>query len=158
FHNKTSNKDDYLGKVDQSYQYIIDNRIDEIYCMVSQLTTEELHSLIDFADNNLKKIKLVPDNKEIFTRAMNVELFGTVPVLNLRNSPLEMNYAKYGKRFFDIVFSSLVLVLILSWLIPLLYIIMRTESKGPLFFRQVRHGYNKKPFWCYKFRSMTVNE
>lgn len=158
FHNKKSNKKDYLGKVDQCYEYILANKIEEIYCMVSQLSSEELHKLIDFADNNLKRIKLVPDNKEIFTRAMNVELFGTVPVLNLRNSPLEMNYAKYGKRFFDIIFSSLVLVFILSWLIPLLYILMRTESKGPLFFRQIRHGYNKKPFWCYKFRSMAENE
>lgn len=158
FHNKRSEKDEYLGSIDQCYQFVLDNQIDEIYCMVSQLSSSELQKLIHFADNNLKRLKLVPDNKEIFTRAMNVELFGNVPVLNLRNSPLEVYYAKYGKRIFDIIFSSLVLLLILSWLIPILYIVMRTESKGPLFFKQVRHGYNKKPFWCYKFRSMAVNE
>jgi putative colanic acid biosynthesis UDP-glucose lipid carrier transferase len=61
------------------------------------------------------------------------------------------------KRLFDIVFSSLVILLILSWLTPLLYILIKLESKGPLFFKQSRHGYNKKTFFCYKFRSMTVN-
>ncbi|MBZ9728628.1 exopolysaccharide biosynthesis polyprenyl glycosylphosphotransferase [Salegentibacter sp. JZCK2] len=158
FDNKKSTNKDYLGSVDQCHDFILKNQIDEIYCMVSQLSSSELRNLIDFADNNLKRIKLVPDNKEIFTRAMNVELYGTVPVLNLRNSPLEMNYAKYGKRFFDIIFSSLVLVFILSWLIPVLYIIMRMESEESLFFKQLRHGYNKKPFWCYKFRSMAINK
>lgn len=157
FHNIHSGNKSYLGSIDQSYSYILNNNIDEIYCIVSQLSNTELYRLISFADNNLKHLKLVPDNKQIFTRAMNVELFDNVPVLNLRNSPLEKNYAKYGKRAFDIMFSSMVILLILSWSIPLLYVITRMESKGALFFRQLRHGYNKQSFYCYKFRSMTVN-
>lgn len=157
FHNIPSTDKLYLGKVEDSYDYILSKNIDEVYCTVSQLTATELKKLIRFADNNLKKLKLVPDNKEIFTKAMNVELFGNVPVLNLRNSPLEKNYAKYGKRIFDILFSSLVILLVLSWLIPVIYVLSRLESKDPLFFRQLRHGYNKKAFWCYKFRSMAVN-
>lgn len=157
FHNNGSSNKDYLGSVDQCFEFILNNQIDEIYCMVSQLSGSELRKLIDFADNNLKRIKLVPDNKEIFTRAMNVELFGTVPVLNLRNSPLERNYAKFGKRIFDLLISSFVIILILSWLIPLLFLLIQKESRGPLFFRQLRNGYNKKSFWCYKFRSMAVN-
>lgn len=158
FHNESSICPDYLGAVENCYDYIMNNYIDEIYCIVSQLSGKELHQLISFADNNLKHLKLVPDNKEIFTRAMNVELFETVPVLNLRKSPLEKNYAKYGKRIFDILFSLGVICLILSWLIPLLYLVTSIESRGPLFFKQLRHGCNKKAFWCYKFRSMTVNK
>lgn len=148
---------DYLGEVKNCFEYIQENGIEEIYCIASQLTKEQLIQLIGFADNNLKKLKIIPDNKEIFTRAMTVEIYGAVPVLNLRNSPLEKNYAKYGKRVFDILFSSLVILFILSWLTPILYLMMRMESKGPLIFRQMRHGYNRKSFWCYKFRSMTVN-
>ncbi|MCZ2845181.1 MAG: exopolysaccharide biosynthesis polyprenyl glycosylphosphotransferase [Candidatus Bathyarchaeota archaeon] len=158
FHNKKSNCESYLGPVENCYEYIQNNYIDEIYCMVSQLSSAELHKLIHFADNNLKRLKLVPDNKEIFTRAMNVELFDTVPVLNLRNSPLERNYAKYGKRAFDVIFSLVVIISILSWFIPLLYLITRFESGGSLFFKQLRNGYNKKVFYCYKFRSMRHNK
>ncbi len=158
FHNKDNAvNSDYLGNVSDSYDYILKNKIDEIYCLASQLSKDELYQLISFADNNLKRIKIVPDNKEVFTRAMNVETFGSVPVLNLRNSPLERNYAKYGKRAFDILFSLFVIIFILSWSIPLIFIITRWESRGPLFFKQLRHGYNKKRFWCYKFRSMAVN-
>src|SRR5690606_14363625 len=121
----------YLGKIENAYQYILNNKIDEVYCTVSQLSNNEIHQLITFCDNNFKKLKLIPDNKEIFTRAMDVELFGSVPVINIRNSPLERNYAKYGKRAFDIIFSSLVIILILSWLVPLLFLLIKLESKGP---------------------------
>lgn len=158
FNDEVSNETGYLGTVENSYEYILKNNIEEIYCLVSQVSNEELHKLISFADNNLKRLKLVPDNKEVFTRAMQVELFGNVPILNLRKSPLEKNYAKYGKRGFDIIFSSLVILLILSWLIPLLYVLTRLESREPLFFKQIRQGYNKKSFWCYKFRSMRSNK
>ena len=158
FNNKCVAQKDYLGCLDECYNYILQNRVDEIYCMVSKLSKEELKQLILFADNNFKRLKLIPDNKGIFTRAMNAELFETIPVLNLRNSPLELNYAKHGKRIFDIIFSLLVIVFILSWLTPILYVIMKLESKGPLFFKQLRHGYNKEPFWCYKFRSMRNNK
>ncbi|GAL67504.1 glycosyltransferase [Jejuia pallidilutea] len=66
-----------------------------------------------------------------------------------------MEYANLVKRIFDIVFSSLVIVLILSWLIPIIFILQKFDSKGPLFFKQKRDGVNKKTFMCYKFRSMT---
>ncbi len=157
FHNNYNNDPNYLGSIETAYEYIIDQNIEEVYCLVSQVSNKELNQLISFADNNLKRLKLIPDNKGIYTRAMHAELFGNLPILNLRDSPLEKNYAKYGKRAFDIVFSSFVIVFILSWLTPLLYIITRIESKDPLFFKQIRHGYNKKSFWCYKFRSMIKN-
>lgn len=158
FDNNFSSSATYLGPIQNCFQYILENEIEEIFCMVSQLTKQELEELISFADNNLKKLKIIPDNKEIFTRAMNVELFGSVPVLNLRLLPLDTEIAKYQKRIFDIFFSSLVIIFVLSWLTPLLFIFIKLESKGPLFFKQRRNGYNRKEFDCYKFRSMAVNE
>lgn len=158
FHNDGHNNDkDFLGSVGDCYNYIISNDVDEIYCMVSQLSESELNQLINLADNNLIKLNLVPDNKGITTSAMNVELFGTLPIVNLRNLPLEKNYAKYGKRGFDIVFSLFAIIFILSWLVPLIFLINKLESDGPIFFKQPRNGINKRLFWCYKFRSMKVN-
>lgn len=158
FHNKeSSGSSDYLGEIKDSFEYIRENKIDEIFCIASQLTKTEINQIIAFADNSLKRLKIIPDNKEVFTRAMQVELYGTVPVINLRNSPLERNYAKYGKRVFDVIFSSLVIIFILSWSVPLLFIITRLETGGSLFFKQLRNGYNNKSFYCYKFRSMSMN-
>ncbi len=158
FNNTYSIDPNYRGRIEDCYDFILRENIDEIYCIASQLTEKELQKLIRLADNNLKKLKIIPDNKQIFTRTMNVELFETVPVINLRVSPLETEYAKMGKRVFDIIFSSLVIIGLLSWLTPLLALLIKLESPGPVFFKQLRHGHNKTPFWCYKFRSMGVNK
>jgi putative colanic acid biosynthesis UDP-glucose lipid carrier transferase len=157
FDNNKSESTSYLGQIEDSFQYVLQNSIDEIYCMASQLSSSEIRNLINFADNNFKKLKIIPDNKDVYTRAMGVELFGVIPVLNLRKSPLDSDLARVGKRGFDILFSALVIILLLSWLTPLLFILLNIESKGPVFFKQQRHGYNKKVFWCYKFRSMSPN-
>ena len=57
----------------------------------------------------------------------------------------------------DIIFSIVVILLLLSWMAPLLAIIIRAGTKGPAFFRQKRIGQNGRPFICYKFRTMVMN-
>ncbi|MBO0590881.1 undecaprenyl-phosphate glucose phosphotransferase [Cellulophaga sp. E16_2] len=158
FDNSKSDSETYLGSIEESYNYIFENNVEEVYCMASRLSKSEIQELMRIADNSLKKIKIVPDNKELFSRAMSIELYGEVPVLNLRASPLELEYANVVKRIFDIIFSSLVIVFLLSWLTPMVWILMKIDSKGPLFFKQNRHGVNRNTFLCYKFRSMTKND
>ena len=158
FDNNPSKSITYLGNIDQAFEFIRNNTVDEVYCMVSRLSSDQINELIAFCDNNLVKIKMVPDNKEIYTRAMDVELFGNVPILNLRKLPLDTDVARYTKRTFDIIFSSLVILLVLSWLVPIIGFLIKMESRGPVFFKQRRHGVNKQSFFCYKFRSMAVNK
>lgn len=157
FDEKPSKSPTYLGKIEESFLFILENHIDEIYCIASKFSQKELQNLISFADNNLIKFKVIPDNKDIFTRAMTIEMYDDVPVLNIRKVPLDTEYAKLTKRTFDIVFSTLVIVFVLSWLTPVLFICTRLESRGPLFFKQKRNGLKRRPFWCYKFRSMTID-
>ena len=61
------------------------------------------------------------------------------------------------KRVFDIVFSIFVIIFMLSWLIPVIALLIKLESKGPTFFKQLRTGKDGLPFYCFKFRSMAVN-
>lgn len=61
------------------------------------------------------------------------------------------------KRIFDVVFSLVVIVTVLSWLLPLLTIVIKATSKGPVFFKQKRTGFKGKEFYCYKLRTMHVN-
>ena len=147
----------HLGKFEDCFDFILNQDVDEIYCSVSRFSKADLLKIRDFSDNHLVKLKLIPDNKGVYSSSMEFEIFENLPFLNLRKSPLDKNYAKYGKRIFDIIFSSLVIIGILSWLIPLLFILNLFESKGPVIFKQLRHGKDKKVFWCYKFRSMAVN-
>jgi exopolysaccharide biosynthesis polyprenyl glycosylphosphotransferase len=62
-----------------------------------------------------------------------------------------------AKRIFDLVFSGLVILLLLSWFMPLLALIIKLDSRGPVLFRQLRTGKDGKPFYCLKFRSMHIN-
>lgn len=158
FQNGEDYTSNHLGAIKDIFTYIESQPVDEIYCAVSQLSEFDLKKIIEFADNNFIKIKLIPDYKNNFGRAMEVENFNSIPIINFRKSPLDNDIAKFGKRFFDLIFSTLVISLILTWLIPLLFILNLFGSRGPVLFKQLRHGYNKKPFWCYKFRSMKMNE
>jgi len=63
----------------------------------------------------------------------------------------------FFKRTFDIVVSSLFIVFVLSWLLPLLALIIRLDSKGPVFFLQKRTGRGGRPFTCIKLRTMVLN-
>jgi putative colanic acid biosynthesis UDP-glucose lipid carrier transferase len=73
------------------------------------------------------------------------------------NQPLDIFFNKTLKRSFDIVFSILIITFILSWLIPIIAILIWIDSKGPVFFLQKRNKRNGKLFTCVKFRSMIVN-
>jgi len=63
-----------------------------------------------------------------------------------------------GKRVFDLVVSLLISILVLSWLIPILALLIKLDSKGPVFFVQTRIGFLGIPFRCYKLRTMVVNQ
>mgnify|MGYP000014466461 FL=1 len=139
------------------FGFVIENNIDEIYFSAKELTNLQINTLIDFADNNLRELKFIPDNKEIFSKKLKYEYYDYIPILSLREIPLQEPIYKFLKRVFDIIFSSSVIIFILSWLTPLVAILIKLESKGPVFFKQARNGFNYKEFYCYKFRSMTPN-
>ncbi len=140
------------------FDYITDNDIDEIYFSASKLSNTQINALVDFADNNLREVKFIPDNKDIFTKKLKYEYYDYIPILSIRTIPLQEPINQFVKRLFDIIFASAIIVFILSWLTPLLAIIIKLESKGPVFFKQSRNGFNYKEFACYKFRSMTPNK
>jgi len=142
-------------KIEDCLDYINDNDIDEIYSSVAEINNQDLSTLIDFCDNNLKILKFLPDNKEIYTKKLDFTYYGFLPILALRKIPMEEPFNKFIKRSFDILLSLFVIVGLLSWLTPLLGIIIKLESKGPVFFKQKRNGLDYQEFYCYKFRSMT---
>ena len=149
------NKDDFNMR--DCLIYIANNNIDEIYCSVSALQNEELLKFIDFADNNLKTLKFIPDNKNIFSKKLKFEYYDYIPILSLRDIPLHNPINALIKRTFDILFSLFIIFGLLIWIAPILAILIRIESRGPVFFIQKRTGVDNRDFQCYKFRSMAMN-
>lgn len=146
------------GKLADLKPFVIENEVDEIYCSLNEVSNKSLKDLIDFADENNKTIKFIPDTKEIFSKNLKIDYYDFFPVLSLKQTILNEPTIKFIKRLFDISFSILVIVFLLSWLIPLLAILIKLESKGPVFFRQGRPGMEENEFVCYKFRSMYINK
>lgn len=136
---------------------ISENEIDEIYTSIAELNNKELTKLIEYSDNNLKILKFLPDNKEIYSKKLDFTYYGVLPILSMRKIATDEPINQFLKRSFDILFSLFVIVGILSWLTPILGIIIKLESKGPIFFKQKRNGLDYKEFYCYKFRSMKPN-
>ena len=158
-HKKTfSIRDKDFAGLNSCFEYILNNAIEEIYCSVSELSNKQIRDVIDFADNNLKILKFLPDNKDIYSKKLKYEYYDYTPILSLREIPLEDPINKIGKRAFDIVFASAIVIFVLSWLTPLIAILIKLESKGPVFFKQSRNGINYNEFDCYKFRSMMPNK
>jgi putative colanic acid biosynthesis UDP-glucose lipid carrier transferase len=145
------------GRIEDLNQFVIDNKVDEIYCSLNEISNEKLKELVEFADDNKKAIKFIPDTKEIFSKNLKVDYYELFPVLSLQKTQLHNPIIKGVKRAFDVLFSLFVIVFLLSWLIPVLAILIKLESKGPVFFKQGRPGMDEKEFFCYKFRSMQVN-
>lgn len=144
-------------EIEDCFEYIQKNEVDEIYSSVAELTNKEILKLIDFADNNLKILKFLPDNKEIYTKKLEFDYYGYLPILSLRKIPIQEPLNLFFKRLFDIIVSVFVIVGLLSWLTPILAILIKLDSKGPIFFKQKRNGLDYEEFYCYKFRSMKPN-
>ncbi len=140
------------------FDFAKESKVEEIYLGLEHISTDELYQFVDFSDNNLIVLKFLPSQKDRLSSNLKVDYFDMIPVINSRSTPLDDPLNYFIKRLFDIVFSTLVIVFLLSWIVPLIGILIKLESKGPVFFKQKRHGLGLEEFDCYKFRSMIVNK
>jgi putative colanic acid biosynthesis UDP-glucose lipid carrier transferase len=149
----------YLGKINEVFDFVTVNKVDQLYCSLSELSKTQITEINKFTTENNITLKLIPDTNELYSKTQEVGFYeDTITVLNVKKLPFEFAENFYIKRVFDIFFSLFICVFFLSWLIPILWIFVKLESKGPLIFKQPREGLNGDKFLCYKFRSMKVNE
>ena len=148
----------YLGKINDCIDYVLVNKIDEIFCTLPVSESKKIEQLLVDADKNLIRFRIVPEYFDYGIKPLMVQSFGHIPVISVRSEPLENMLNRFFKRLFDIVFSIIIIVFFFSWLYPILAILIKWESRGPVLFKQLRSGRDNNPFWCYKFRSMFVNK
>ncbi len=145
------------GSIPQFFEDAHSLDLDLIY-IHEHLEPSLVKRIIDFADENYIKVKMIPGGSLQLEKNLSFSRYGDFFVINVNEIPLDHAFNGIAKRAFDIVFASLVTIFILSWLIPLVGILIKLESKGPVFFIQKRNGINNKEFNCLKFRSMTPND
>lgn len=143
--------------LEQIEKFCKEQKVEEIYCCLPNVDNGELRKLVDYGLNALIRVKLVEDYQPFQQRSLGLEQYGQIPVLNITIIPLDDWNNQMLKRIFDLFFSITVIIAILSWLLPLVTLAIKLDSRGPVFFRQRRNGINNKPFDCIKFRTMYVN-
>jgi Undecaprenyl-phosphate glucose phosphotransferase len=132
--------------------------IKEIYAAIPPHMLSEARPMLREAERQCVRLRLVPDLSSAMASRFRVTYMDDFAVLSLRPEPLENINNRVRKRLFDLAFSLLVVVFLLSWLYPILAIIIKLQSPGPVLFKQLRSGRDNKSFYCYKFRSMKVNK
>ena len=118
----------------------------------------ERDEIFRLAEAHKVHISLIPDITQNDYFFFDLGYIETQPVLNQGKYPLDFYSNFLLKRIFDVVFSILVLVLICSWLFPLIALLIKSSSKGSVFFVQKRYGFHEEVFNCIKFRTMIINE
>lgn len=131
--------------------------IHEVYVPLSPENMSTANALLIEGEKQCVRMKFVPDLTSALITPFKLSYMGDFPVISMRHDPLEEIENRFKKRIFDIVFSSLAIIFVLSWLYPILGLIIKIQSPGPILFKQKRDGRNNQTFYCYKFRSMKMN-
>lgn len=147
----------YIGKTNEVEQFALDNRIDEIYCALPGSQDAKIVRLLNFSERNTIRFYIVPEVSRYILRRLHYQMVGNMPTLSIRQEPLQNFICRLFKRLFDLVCSLFFLLLCPMIFIPIA-IAVWASSPGPIFFSQMRTGLRGRDFWCYKFRTMRVNE
>jgi putative colanic acid biosynthesis UDP-glucose lipid carrier transferase len=148
-----------LGSLESVHDYVANGNVDEMYIALHIDKIKTIQQLTAICERYMIRIKFIPDFQQ-YTRSRKVEItfYGNTPILMLRKEPLEGNQNSLIKKGFDLIFSFAIIVLIFPWLFPIIILMIKMDSAGPAFFRQLRSGRDNKDFWCIKFRTMQVNK
>jgi len=150
-------KDEILGSVNDFREMATNLGIDEVFIALPNNAKRKIFELIHYCENNTIRIKMVPDFMRFIKPKVQLDFYGSIPIILLHNEPLESLKNRIIKRSFDIMFSLFMFIFVLSWLFPLLAILIKLDSKGPVLFKQKRTGLDNKEFNILKFRTMKMN-
>ena len=143
--------------LEECFDFILTRNIDEVYCSANELDESQISRLITFCENNFKILKFISKRGGLLSKKLKTDTYGLSTVQSLREMPLSNDFNTILKRTFDIAFSLFIIIFLLSWITPIIGLIIKIESRGPVFFKQTRNGIKFREFTCYKFRSMIEN-
>ncbi len=158
FTDKTNEKVHVLGPLSDVIPYCQNNKVSEIICSADKLNKDDINNILEYCENNFISLKVIPDSAGFLGRNLVTTFIEHMPLLALRKNPFDEATNQFLKRGFDILFSLAIIVFVLSWLMPIIAILIKLSSKGPIFFIQERSGIRNKSFKCFKFRSMRLEK
>ena len=146
-----------LGKKKDCIDYCVRHNVKEIFSTLMPESGEDFRELINRAEQECIRVKFLPDFKMIFSRDVNLSIDNDLLMIRFRDEQLEKFENRIIKRSFDLLFTLILFVTMLWWMIPLLSLMVMITSGFPVFFIQKRSGRDGRVFDCFKFRTMRVN-
>ncbi|GMU85774.1 MAG: undecaprenyl-phosphate glucose phosphotransferase [Ignavibacteriales bacterium] len=152
--NDTSGGNEIMGRVDQLEAIAKNQDIDEVVIALPGERINEIEEIMRVCNKLAIRAYIIPDYFKFLSRKFQVGLIGSFPIITVRNEPLQEIHWQFIKRAFDLTISILALLLLASWFFPLIILLQKILSPGPVFYVQDRLGKDNRIFRCYKFRSM----
>ncbi len=149
-----------IGKIDEIETLAIRHQIQKVFVTPSKyFEVENARKLLGVCNKIGLKARYVMMNTYWNERRVNdPDFVNSLAIYNPQEIPLDNFSNRLFKRIFDILFSSVVILFLFSWLFPIVAIIIKLDSPGPIFFQQKRTGIDNEIFNCLKFRTMQVND
>jgi len=144
-----------LGQSDDLPRLMDELDVDEVIIATPEADDDEMLRLISYCQHERVSIKVFPDVFELMAAGVTIDDLGGLPLLNVRDVALR-GWKLTFKRAMDLAGSAVGLVF-LSPFMPLIAILIKLDSKGPVFFAQERMGMDAQPFLMFKFRSMRAD-
>ena len=130
---------------------------EELYLCISRKEKDIIRKISKLCDSQVVRFYYVPVSVETIGLNLKREMLDDMEIFTTYENPLQNSINRFIKRVFDIVMSTIFLIPT-AFILPILWIIIKTQSPGPLFFKQKRTGLDGKEFVMLKFRSMHVNK
>ncbi len=143
-----------LGNFSELDKIIKEKNVEDVVIALHAGSGISLDDMVRICNKNAVKIHVIPDFFKFLSGRFQISSVSNIPVITVRDEPLNEFLRRFLKRVFDISFSLFVIIFLLSWLMPIVSILIRLDSKGPAIFIQERYGMRKKPFKCLKFRTL----
>ncbi|MCD4655539.1 sugar transferase, partial [bacterium] len=141
-----------LGCIEKFEEILLKHAIDEVFISESAISHFKLLEIVSISEQMRVNIKMVPTVYDLLIDFADMNDLDGLPLVAIREQPM-YELSLLVKRLFDILFASITL-LVLSPVCLVIAILIKADSKGSIFFSQIRAGVSGKPFRMYKFRSM----
>ncbi len=146
-----------LGNLDKLEKILKTKAINNVIVTLEINQVSKIISIFKSCEKYGVKVELIPSLVEIISNNPSMRQIKKFILVGIRNVPLENMFNRFIKRLFDIALSLLGLLIFLPLFI-ITSIIIKINSKGPVFFLQKRTGYNQKEFNIIKFRTMKTSK
>jgi putative colanic acid biosynthesis UDP-glucose lipid carrier transferase len=155
---KTYLNGQYLGKINELDKILSEKNVDNVIIALPNRASDKIEEILRTCEKYTTSVRVIPNYFKFISSKYNVTMFGRFPVISVRDDRINELHWRMLKRGFDFIFTLFVFIFIFTWAYPLIALLVKLSSPGPVLYSQERWGRNNKKFIAYKFRTMWTDK